>query len=168
MKRKNIKVKLLLICFTVVFCFLTSCRSKRQEIQKIDTTIETTKESVVSYKDTTLYAPKSQTNLKIPLSELGFKKGLNDVQKDKTFTQKNGNATAKVRIVHDSIFVIATCDSLAITAKIKTKLEKEYRSKQIADQLRIETRTGYTLFDLFIALALGFVVCFVLKIFKIV
>ena len=157
----------LLIAF-VCFCFLTSCRSKRQETQKVDTTIETNKETIVSYKDTIVYAPKSETTLKIPMSDLTFKPSLNGIEKPKIFTQKNGNATAKVRIVHDSIFIVATCDSLAIAAKIKTKLEKEYRLKEKADQSKKDTKTGYTLFDLFVALIVGFILRFLLKLFKIV
>ncbi|MDA6068643.1 hypothetical protein NJT12_03330 [Flavobacterium sp. AC] len=157
----------LLIAF-VCFCFLTSCRSKRQESQKVDTTIETTKESIVSYKDTIVYAPKSETSLKIPVSDLSFKPDLNNLQKPKVFTQKNGNATAKIEIVPDGIVITATCDSLAIAAKIKSKLEKEYRLKEKADQSKTDIKTGYTLFDLFVALLVGFIIGLALKFFKIV
>jgi hypothetical protein len=160
--------KTTLLITLVCFLFLTSCRSKRQETQKVDTTIETTKESIVSYEDTIVYAPKSETSLKIPISELTFKPRLNGIEKPKIFTQKNGNATAKALIVHDSIFIIATCDSLAIAAKIKTKLEKEYRSKELVDKSKKNTQTGYTFFDLFIALVVGFMVSLLLKFLKIV
>lgn len=166
MKRLNIKLKFSLICFVVVFCFLSSCRSKRQETQKVETTIETTKESNVSYKDTILYAPKSETSLKIPVLDLAFKPTLNGVEKPKVFTQKNGNATAKIEVVNDGIIVTATCDSLAIASKIKTKLEKEYRLKEIADKSKIKSQTGFTLFDLLVALVVGFIICLILKFFK--
>nr|WP_294922195.1 hypothetical protein [uncultured Flavobacterium sp.] len=168
MKRINIKYKFLLICFVIAFCFLTSCRAKRQETQKVETITESTKETIVSYKDTIVYAPKSETSLKIPLSDLTFKPSLNDVKTPKVYTQKNGNATAKVEVGYDVIFVTATCDSLAIAAKIKTRLEKEFQLKQLSDQLKKETHTGWTFWDLIIAFAVGFIVCFILKSFKII
>jgi hypothetical protein len=160
--------KTILLITLVCFCFLTSCRSKRQETQKVETTIETNHEKIVTYKDTILFTPKSETSLKIPTSDLVFKPSLNKVEKPKIFTQKNGNATAKVRVVLDSIFITATCDSLTIAAKIKTKFEKEYWSKEKADQSKINSQTGWTLFDLFVAVIVGFVICYVLKLFKIV
>ncbi|MRX40401.1 hypothetical protein GJU43_14025 [Flavobacterium sp. LC2016-23] len=168
MKRINITFKFLLICTVIVFCFLTSCRSKRQETQKVDTIIETTKEKTVSYRDTILYAPKSETSLKIPVSDLTFKQDLNNVQKPKIFTQKNGNATAKIVVVLDSIEVTATCDSLALAAKIKNKLETEYRLKEVNDQIKKDTSSGWTFWDLIIAFVVGFLACFILKFFKVV
>lgn len=175
MQRKNIKLKFLLICFVLVFCFLSSCRSKRQETQKVDTTIETTKEDIVSYKDTIIYAPKSETSLKIPISDLMFKPDSNEVETSKNkvetpkiYTQKNGNATAKIKVVHDFIYVTATCDSLAIAAKIKTRLEKEYRLKELTDQSKAEIQSGFTFWNLLIAFILGFALCLIIKFFKII
>lgn len=168
MKRVNIKLKFLLVCFIIVFCFLTSCRSKRQEIQKVETTIETNKEKIVTYTDTILYAPKSETKLKIATSELVFKPSLNKVEKPKIFTQKNGNATAKIEVLPDHISVTATCDSLAIVAKIKNQLEKEYRNKLLNDNTHSSKQKGFTFLNMLFMLITGFAVCYVLKWLKLI
>lgn len=171
MKRLNVKLKFLLVSFILVFCFLTSCRSKRQETQKVETTIETNKEKFVTYTDTILFAPKSETKLKIPTSELVFKPSLNKVEKPKIFTQKNGNATAKIEVLPDHISVTATCDSLAIVAKIKSQFEKEYRNKLLSDNTQSIKQKGFyflsVLFIFIIGLIIGFAVCYVLKWLKI-
>lgn len=173
MKRINIKLKFLLICFVVVFCFLTSCRTAvRQETQKITTSSESIIEQKETYRDTTLYTPKTETSLKIPVTELVFKPGLNTVSKPKTFTQKNGNATAKIEIQPDGIVVTATCDSLAIVAKIKKELYSEIKATARSDTQNSNKKTGYSLFDVLgaflIGLLVGAVVTFILKTFKII
>lgn len=157
----------LLIAF-VCICFLSSCRSKRQENQKVDTNIETTRENIVTYKDTVVYAPRSETSFKIPVSDLAFKSDLNTIEKPKIFTQKNGNATAKIQVHPDFIYVTATCDSLGLIAKIKTKFEKEYRLKEVKNQSNKTTKTGLTFWNLITAFVIGFISCYAFKHFKIV
>lgn len=171
MKRLNVKFKFLLICFVIVFCFLTSCRTSRQETQKVDTITEKTKENIVSYKDTIIFSPKAETSLNIPISELVFKQGLNDVSKPKTFTQKNGQATAKVEITPTYIIVTATCDSIAMRAKIKQELLREISATARSDTQNTKKSTGYSFFRVLIAslicFVLGAVVMFILKTLRI-
>lgn len=173
MKRINIKLKFLLICFVVVFCFLTSCcTAVRQETQKIETKTESVSEKIINYRDTLVYAPKAETSLKIPVSDLVFKSGLNSISKPKTFTQKNGNATAKIKILHDTITVTATCDSLVIVAKIKQELQREISATARSNIENNKSQTGYSLFDIikvFLAgILVGASVTFILKTLKIV
>ncbi len=162
---------ILIFCFALSCCFLTSCRStkQRQETQKIEITSEQTTEHIVSYKDTTLFAPKAETSFKIPLSQLDFKPDLNGNKKPVYYSQKNGQATAKIKIEHDTIYVTGTCDSLAIVAKIKKELQKQNSNnsnKSSSDVLEKKT-TGYTFWDLLVAFVLGFAACFLLKYFKV-
>ncbi|MRX70271.1 hypothetical protein GJU42_20035 [Flavobacterium resistens] len=169
MPLKNIKMyKTILLITLVCFCFLTSCRSKRQETQKVETTIETNHEKIVTYKDTILFTPKSETSLKIASSELVFKPRLNKVEKPKIFTQKNGNATAKVEILPDHISVTATCDSLAIVAKIKNQFEKEYRNKLLRDNTQSSKQKGFTFLNMLLMFIIGFAVCYALKWLKLI
>jgi hypothetical protein len=165
---------LLISLLTAVF--LTSCRSskQRQEIQKTEIASEVLKESKVSYKDTTLFAPEAKTGFKVPMSQLGFKDSLNAFKKPIYYTQKNGQATAKLKIVHDTLYVEATCDSVALRAQIKSELEKELSNNSTNTSLETEetTKTGYTLFDVLLYTFLGFIagfgICFVLKTFRII
>lgn len=156
--------------FLVLFCscFLISCRVTRQEVKKTETQNQTTSEKVVSYKDTIVVAPKSETSLKIAVAEIAFKPGLNMNSKPRIYTQKNGNATAKIKIVHDTITVTATCDSLLIVAKIKSELLKEAITSKTKDSELSKQTKAFTFWDLITAFALGFGVCFILKLFKII
>ena len=65
------KIGLLLVLFCS--CFLISCRVTRQEVKKTETQNQTTSEKLVTYKDTIIIAPKSETSLKIPINDLVFK-----------------------------------------------------------------------------------------------
>jgi hypothetical protein len=173
MKRINIKLKFLLICFVVVFCFLTSCRTAvRQETQKSETKSESVSEKVISYQDTLIYAPKAETSLKIPISELVFKSNLKGNSKPQFYTQRNGQAKAKITIQHDTITVTASCDSLAIVAKIKKELQREINNQSQADSNIQAKKSGYSLFDVLVSfltgLVIGAVVVFILKTFKII
>jgi hypothetical protein len=165
------KISLLLLVF-VFLLFLNSCRTSRQEIQKSTVTTESTIEQKETYIDTTIFTPKSETTLKIPVTELVFKGSLNSVSKPKTFTQKNGNATAKIEIVPDGITVTATCDSLAIVAKIKKELYREINATARSNIENNKSKTGYNFFDIILwtllAFILGFVICYILKFLKIV
>ena len=164
--------KTIVLVFVCLCCFLTSCRTSRQESQKNTSTTQSLIVQKESYRDTVLFTPKAETSLKIPVTELVFKQGLNDVSRSKTFTQKNGNATAQVKIRHDTIFVIATCDSIALRAKIKQELNKEISATARSNTENKASKTGYTLLDLIVwslvAFILGFVTCYILKKFRIV
>lgn len=150
-------------------CFFISCRAKRQEITTKTTTQDSiVREHKVTYKDTTFYAPKAETSLKIPISELLFKQDLNNNSKEKNFTKKNAQAKLDVRIVDDDLQITATCDSLALRAKIKSELEKEF-IKQSNNQSSSEKITKPpNILNCIVYFLLGFGICFLLKTFKIV
>lgn len=160
------KISLLLVLFCS--CFLISCRVTRQEVKKTETQEVITSEKVVTYKDTIVLAPKSETSLKIPINELVFKDNLKANLKPRVYTQKNGNATAKLKIVHDTITITATCDSLAIVAKIKSEFQKQANSSKTNNQENSKQKSGFSFWDLIIAFTLGFGICFILKLFKII
>ena len=142
------------------FVFLTSCRATRQETQKTTSTTENFFEKRESYRDTVLFAPKSETSLKISTNDV-FKQDLNGVSKPKIFTQKNGNATAKVRIERDTLFVTATCDSLALRAKIKSELQKEFSASSKDQVTELSKETGYNFIDIITFFIAGLVIGFV-------
>ena len=160
--------KIGLLLFLFCSCFLISCRVSRQEVKKTETQSQLTSEKVVTYSDTIVIAPKSETSLKIAVAEIAFKPGLNSNSKPRVYTQKNGNATAKIKIVHDTITVTATCDSLAIVAKIKSELRKDSNNSKTNDSEIVKQTKGFTFWDLIIAFVLGFGVCFILKLIKII
>jgi hypothetical protein len=164
--------KTIVLVFVCLCCFLTSCRTTRQESQKSTSTTESFIQQKETYRDTVLFAPKAETSLKIPVSELVFKSSLNSVSKPKIFTQKNGNATAKIKIQDDTITVTATCDSLAIVAKIKKELQREIIETARSNVENKNSETGYSLFELLkaflIGLLVGAAVTFTLKTLKIV
>lgn len=160
------KIGLLLVLFCS--CFLISCRVTRQEVKKTETQNQTMSEKVVTYKDTIVVAPKSETSLKIPINDLAFKDNLKPDSKPRVYTQRNGNATAKMQLVHDTITVTATCDSLSIVAKIKSELLKESNVSKTNDSEILKQTKGFSFWNLIIAFALGFGVCFILKLFKII
>jgi hypothetical protein len=125
--------------------FLSSCRAKRQEVQNTSTNTELTTTAKETYRDTIIWAPKSETTLQIPLEDLSpFKNGLNGVSKPKIFTQKSGNATAKVTVSPQGLTVHTTCDSLAIAAKIKAELLRVSKTEQTKEDTNIKKSTGYT------------------------
>lgn len=159
---------MLLLLVFVFSCLLSSCRATRQEIQKTETTTQVTSEKQVTYKDTTVFAPKAETNLKIPLSELVFKNPLNADSKPIIYTQKNGQANVKLKIVHDTIQVTATCDSLAIVAKIKSEFEKQTENTNTNNNKETIKKKGFTFWNILIAFLCGFALCYLLKLFKIV
>lgn len=144
------------------FCFLTSCRAKRQDVQKTES-IETFKEVKEFYRDTTLYTPKAETSLTLPVAILNN----NGSTKPRTFTQKNGNATAKITTHGDSVTITATCDSLALRAQIKRELIREATAR--SDVERTKTHSGYSLFNLILAFVcgvlVGAIITFIIKIF---
>jgi uncharacterized membrane protein len=158
--------KTLLLLVFVFSCLLSSCRAKRQEIQKTETQTKVTSEKLVTYKDTTLFAPKAETNLKIPLSELVFKNPLNANSKPIVYTQQNGQAKVKLKIVHDTIQVFATCDSLAIVAKIKSEFQKENENTNTNNNRETIEKRGFTFWNIIIAFLLGFALCYLLKFSK--
>lgn len=138
----------------------------------MQTEIEHTSEKVVSYKDTTIFAPKAVASLQIPLSELVLKNDLNATSKPIIYRQKNGQANVKLKIANDSIQVTAICDSLAIAAKIKYQLEKQLKSNHTISHQETLKKRGFTFWNVLLAFVLGsilgFGTCFLLKTIRLV
>jgi len=156
---KMYKKLFMLFAVSLVVVCLSSCRVQRQEIQKSVTDTELKTEIKETYRDTTLYTPKSETTLTIPIEEFrAFKQGLNGVSKTKVFTQRNGNATAKVTLSPEGVNVTSTCDSLAIVAKIKSELFKESINKLTDLETTNIKTTGYSFMNLLLAFLMGAVV----------
>lgn len=112
-----------LIVFLISCCFLSSCRSLRQESQKVVQEKQINFEKKVTYQDTVIVTPKAETSLKIATKE-----AIN--APPRVFEQKNGQARVKIKIIRDTIFATAICDSIAMAAKIKKELIKEHFSQR--------------------------------------
>lgn len=166
-----------LILFLSVIGVFTSCRSVRQEVKNQDTKTELITEKKVSYQDTILYTPSSTSALKVPISsilEKDFKGDLKDIEKPfkpRTFSQKNGNATAKIKIERDTILIYAECDSIALQAKIKKEFESKYQHHStVKVEEKKEKKTNYldTIFYCIAGIGVGFIAGFITgKIIKI-
>ena len=117
----------------ILAMFLISCRSiTRQENKSNETHSESIMEKKTEFRDTIFHTPKVVSGLKVPKSALlknDFQKELKDFEnpfKPQVFSQKNGNATARLRVEKDTILVEAECDSLAIKAQIRKDFERKY------------------------------------------
>lgn len=154
--------------------FFTSCRSVRQESKNSETIMEITTETKTSYRDTIFYTPKSETSIKVPISailEKSFNNDLKDFEKGyqpHIISQKNGNATARVRIEKDTIKVEAECDSIAMKAQIRKDVEKQYQSTQKKQENQKQEKTGFTIWDILswcgVAVLAGFVLGKIIRI----
>ncbi|MWB96750.1 hypothetical protein GON26_20505 [Flavobacterium sp. GA093] len=158
--------KTLLLLVFMFSCLLISCRTTRQETHKTDNQTQITSEKVVVFKDTTLYAPRAETEIKIPLESIKNQPETNSTPI--VYEQKNGQAKVKFKIVHDTISITASCDSLAIVAKIKREFRKESSKQTQNSSTQSKEKTGYSLFHIVLAFLLGFATCYVIKFFKIV
>lgn len=115
------KFKFLIVLVLISCCFfLTSCRSLRQENQKVFSQKEIKAEKIVKVIDTVLIAPSAETTIKIATEQLST------TGQSKVYTQKNAQAIIRVKIKHDTIYATARCDSLAMVAKIKESIIKEH------------------------------------------
>lgn len=146
MPKKNTKVYKIISFFLLALLF-SSCASKK-EVAKTETVIET-RTVVEKYIDTVFYTQKAETSFGIPISSIAkcpdLKEGFNPISrllKPQVFTQKNGNAKATVKIIHDSIYVFAECDSLAIEAKIKSVYENKDRNREVLESKKEKKTTN--------------------------
>lgn len=172
-QKKNMKAFNLLILSILALIF-TSCRSVRQESKNSETITEITTETKTSYRDTVFYTPKSETSIKVPISailEKSFNNDLKDFErafKPQVFSQKNGNATARIRIEKDTIKVEAECDSIAMKAQIRKDVEKQYQSTQKKQENQKQEKTGFTIWDILswcgVAISAGFALGKIIKI----
>ena len=154
-----------IILFLVILFVLGACRSTRQVTQTKETISGSSSVKFTKYRDTILLAPGSSTGFQLPLNTLA-KCGDGSAPKsvDKTYTQKNGNATAKVVIKHDTITVTAECDSVALAAKIRQDFESENSSSSVTENSSSEKTTGYVFWDLVKAFGWGFLACIIILI----
>lgn len=156
------------ILFLPAIClFLTACRTSRQVVKNTESKDLQVTEIKTSYRDTVFYTKKAETSLKIPISDLGkcsdeklFKYSLNSF-KPQVFTQKNGNAKATVKILRDSIFVTAQCDSLALDAKIKKEYFNRYKERDKINNEFVEKSTNINWLLIAGLMAVAFIAGFV-------
>lgn len=159
-----------LILFFCLVLVLGACRSTRQVTQTKETVTGNSSVKITKYRDTILAAPGSSTGFQLPLN--AFAKcpdGSAPKSTDKTYTQKNGNATAKVIIKQDTITVTAECDSVALKAQIRQYFESNNSSSSVKENSSSEKTTGYVFWDLVKAFGIGFLACiiilFILKLY---
>jgi hypothetical protein len=112
----------------VVLIFLSSCRSTKQEVQ--ESTLDTSKERVVTYRDTIIYTEPSKTELSVSIADLLASAGQLQTdgrlsQSDGRLSQTNGNATVKLGVKDNRIIATAYCDSIALKAKIKREVLRD-------------------------------------------
>ena len=99
----------------MLFVILSSCSSTKKT-----TATQTGSEHIktsLSVRSNTV--PESHTSLAIPVATL------NRLPETAAFVKKEGQATASVRFLHDTLFVSATCDSLqALIYDYEMKIEQ--------------------------------------------
>lgn len=91
------------ISFLILFLF-TGCAARKQSssfTQQIDSLRHSSHLSIQS-----IQVPESRARLIVPSAKL------KELPPGAAFVQKNGQATAEIRILHDTLFVTASCDSL--------------------------------------------------------
>lgn len=152
-----------LILFLCLVLVLGACRSTRQVTQTKETVTGNSSVKITKYRDTILAAPGSSTGFQLPLN--AFAKcpdGSAPKGVDKIYTQKNGNATAKVVIKHDTISITAKCDSVALAAKIRQDFESNNSSSSVKENSSSEKTTGYVFWDLVKGFGVGFLACIII------
>jgi len=136
--------------FLVVFCFALVACSGSKQVTKSETTKEVFREHKISFKDTLFNIPASKAELSIPLVDLQ-----RPHLEPRDYEQKHGNATAKLRIEKDTVFVSAECDSITLAAQIRQELITEYE-KETTDT-EIKEKKGVTVFKLILYMILSFI-----------
>ncbi|GGG47061.1 hypothetical protein [Epilithonimonas arachidiradicis] len=152
----------IILVFVVLFV-LGACRTNRQVSQTKETTNGNSTVKITKYRDTILTAPGSSTGFQLPLNALTkCPDGSAPKSADKTYTQKNGNATAKVIVKHDTIIVTAECDSIELATKIRQDFESRDSFTSVKENTSSQTTTGYVFWDLVKAFGLGFLACIII------
>ena len=146
-----------------------SCSTSKKVTQNSTSQSKVISESKESYRDTIFYTKKAEASLKIPLSEFkndiqtSFNSGLNTNSQPKIWTQKNGNAKATVKIVRDSIYIKAECDSIALVAKIKAEYHNRYLEDVKTNDQFVEEKTKLNWQLIISLIAIAFIAGFVTK-----
>lgn len=147
----------------VFICLALSACNTQKQVAQSETTVRE-KEHIVSYVDTLLYTPASQTGLSISISQL-----CDSLVPKTNWKNKSGNATAKANVKNDTLYLTAQCDSLQLRAQIKQELIKDYQNSN-KERLE-ETKTGISGFKYYataiLAFLAGVAVGIILKIFLI-
>lgn len=91
------------ISFLILFLFASCASSKKSYsfVQQTDSMRQTNRLSIQSMR-----VPESRANLIVPSAKL------KELPSGAAFVQKSGQATAEIRFLHDTLFVMASCDSL--------------------------------------------------------
>lgn len=149
------------IVFSVCF-FLVSCRASRQEAEKTHSHTKTSSQVKHTYRDTIFFAPAASTTLTLSKSELS---PLDTTPR--VYVQKNAHASTHVKVTPTGITVRASCDSLAIAAKIKSEFQMIETSSDKSQERQIQKHSGYTFFQLasmfIIGLVAGLIIGFLIS-----
>lgn len=153
------------ILFLVLLFVLGACRSNRQVTQTKETITGNSNIKITKYRDTIFKTPSASTKFQLPLNAVSkCPDGSVPKSVDKTYAQKNGNATAKVVVKHDTITVTAECDSIALVAKIRQDFENRDTSTSVKEDKSSEKTTGFNFWDLVKAFGAGFLGCIIILI----
>lgn len=136
--------------YSLILLLFVSCSADKQisyQSKQIDSLYHT---SLLTIK--TNIIPESHADLSIPTA------AIKELPPGAAFVQKNGQATAEIRFLHDTLFVYATCDSLQAlvyqyeeqTEQLHARLENNQTKKSQ------KQRTVFVIFGLLFILCLFF------------
>ena len=151
-------MKSILKTFLLILLFI-GCKTVKNVAEK--ETQKTEKEHIVKYVDTVFVTPKSTAKISIPKKIFVYK--TDTIYKTKTIKQRQGNATVKVVVERDSIFVVAECDTIKIKAKIKKELIKEFKESNTNKELNETKKKGVSIWVFIISIIASFSVGYFLS-----
>ena len=114
------------IILLIIF-LLTSCTTRKQTYSSRQQTDSLRQTSRLSVRTTKI--PESRARLTVPVGTL------KELPAGAAFVQKNGQATAEIRFLHDTLFVYATCDSLQALV---------YQYEEETEQLHVRLENSQT------------------------
>ena len=94
--------------------------------------------------DTTIFIPKENTDLFIPIKRAEFKSYI----KPKVYTQKKGRARVTVKLDSTGITATSSCDSIAKTISFYKKQVTESRQEVNDLKTTVTKKTGYSRLEL--------------------
>ena len=137
--------------FILIILFFANCSSRKHTAsfcQQTDSLLQTSRLTVQTAR-----VPESRADLSIPVATL------KELPAGAAFIQKSGQATAKIRLLHDTLFVAATCDSLQeLVYQYETTIEQ--LSKQTTQKEKNNQRnckSGYIIIGFIIICALLYI-----------
>lgn len=147
----------------LIFLFI-GCTSTKKVVEQSDKK-EVVKEHIVSFKDTTFVTPRATSIIRVPFEKIV--KQYDTVFVPQVIKQTNGNATAKLIIKRDTILVTADCDTIALTAKIKKEVVKNYERASSVKNEKITKSRGFSIWQYISAIAVSFLLGYIIRSFKI-